>query len=96
MTPCLAALCADDVGADLARLAHVLGVSDHVHVQHALAVQSVHDAFRWDSDGRDEQLRAALYDDVDELIERPLCVVVVRLPRGPADLRDEEVDAEGE
>ena len=32
--------------------------------------------FRWDTDGRDEELGTAVDDDADELVELALCVIV--------------------
>lgn len=51
---------------------------------------------RRDADGRDEQFGALVDDDVDELVEEPVRVVVVRLAGGAADGGEGEVDAEGE
>jgi hypothetical protein len=39
-------------------------------------VESVDDMFRWDTDGGDEELSAAVDDDADELVELAFCVIV--------------------
>lgn len=72
----LAALGADDVGANVDALLHVLGVSDHVHVEDAVLVEAFDDVLGGNTDGGDEQLGARVDDDVDELVELALCVVV--------------------
>jgi hypothetical protein len=76
VTSALATLCADDVDAKLEALLHVLGVSDHVHVEDAGAVELLDDSLGRNADGADEELCARVNDNVDELTELALCVVV--------------------
>lgn len=47
----LTTLCADEINAKLEALLHVLGVSDHVHVQDTSGVEPVNDVLGWDTDG---------------------------------------------
>jgi hypothetical protein len=72
----LAALGADHVDAEVEALLDVLGVADHVHVEDAGRVQFLDDGFGRNADGADEELGAAVDDDVDELVELALGVVV--------------------
>lgn len=72
----LATLGADDINADLKALLDVLGVTDHVHGEDTGAVQTVDDSLGGNTDGGDEELRAALDDDVDELVKLALGIVV--------------------
>lgn len=72
----LTTLGADDVGASIEGLLDVLGVADHVHVENAGGMELLDNGLGGDTDGADEQLGAALDDDVDEFIELALGVVV--------------------
>jgi hypothetical protein len=89
----LAALRADDVNAGLDGLDDVLRCTDHVHDRDARGVELVYGELRRDANGRDEEGRALLDHDVDQLWELALGVVLVGLAGGAADLREEEVDA---
>ena len=57
-------------------------------------MQSPDHPFRRDPHGGDEQPRAFFDHDVDERVELPVRVVVVRLARPRAGFRQGEVDAE--
>ena len=72
----LAALGADHVGANLDAFLHMLGVTDHVHVQDSGLVQTLHDTLRGHTHSRDEELGSAVDDDGDEFVELALGVVV--------------------
>jgi len=74
----LTTLSADDICAGIQRFLNVLGVADHVHVEDSVAVESVDNVLRGDTDSGDEELSAALDDDVDEFVEFPLGVVVAK------------------
>lgn len=76
VTAALTTLGADDVDADVEGLGDVLGVADHVHAEDAGTVEALDDCLGGDTDGGDEELGAALDDDVDELVELALGVVV--------------------
>jgi hypothetical protein len=76
MATTLTTLRTDDVDTEVEALLHVLGVSDHVHVKDAGLVESVNDVLWGDTDGGDEELRAAVDDDVDELVKLALGVVI--------------------
>ena len=58
----LAALRADDVGADVEAFLHVLGVSDHVHVEDSGFVEALDDVDWGDADGGDEEFGAGVDD----------------------------------
>ena len=79
MSAALAALRADQVRAPLEALLDVLRVPDHVHVQDVVLVEFVDDGLRGDAHGGDEELRAGLDDDVDQLAELAFGVVVAGL-----------------
>ncbi len=76
VTAALTTLGADDVDADVEGLGDVLGVADHVHAEDTGTVEALDDGLGGNTDGRDEELGAALDDDVDELVELALGVVV--------------------
>ena len=57
VTSSFAALCAYKVCADIETSLDVFRVTDHVHVEDACFVQTVHDMLWRDSDGRHEELR---------------------------------------
>lgn len=76
VTTTLSTLGADNVGTDIEALLDVLGVTDHVHVENASLVQSLDDRLGGDSDGGDEELRTALNDDLNQLVELSLGVVI--------------------
>lgn len=92
----LAALRAHDIHTRLKRLVRMPRMSHHVHHDYAPSMQPLHHAPRRDANGRDEQLGPFLNDHVDELVQQPFCVVVVRLPGGAAEGGEREVDAKGE
>jgi len=72
----LATLGADDINANVEALLDVLGVTDHVHGENTSTVQTLDDSLGRNTDGGDEELRAALDDDVDELVKLALGVVI--------------------
>lgn len=74
----LTTLSTDKICASIQRLLNVLGVADHIHVEDSVAVESVDDSLRGDTDSGDEELSAALDDDVDKFVELALGVVVAR------------------
>ena len=76
VTTTFTTLSTDEIRTGLQRLLHVLGVTDHVHVKDAVAVKTLDNMTGRDTDGRNEQLRTALDDDVDQLVELTLCVIV--------------------
>lgn len=76
VTTALTTLGADDINADVESLLDVLGVTDHVHANDAGAVELLDDSLGGNTDGGDEELGAALDDDVDELVKLALGVVV--------------------
>ena len=86
----LSALGADNVRADVDALLNVLRVSNHVHIQDAILVQSVDNGLGWDTDGGDEELGATIDDDANELVELALCVVVAARVSGRSLNRDAE------
>lgn len=59
-------------------------------------MQALYDVRGRDADGGDEQCRAFVDDDVDELVQEAVCVVVVCFAGGAAEGGEGEVDAEGE
>lgn len=74
----LTTLGADDVDTNVETLLYMLGVADHVHIKDSSRVQSVNDMLWWHTDGRDEQLGAALDNNGDQLVKLSLGVVVAR------------------
>lgn len=76
MTTALTTLGADDINADIEGLLDVLGVADHVHAEDAGAVELLDDRLGGNTDSGDEELGAAVDDDVNELVELALGVVV--------------------
>jgi hypothetical protein len=72
----LATLGADDINADFKALLDVLGVTDHVHGEDTGAMQTLNDVLGGNTDGGDEELRAALDDNVNKLVELAFGVVV--------------------
>ena len=75
----LAALRADDVGADVEALLDVLRVPDHVHVEDVVLVELLDDVGGGYADGGDEEFRAGFDDDVGEGVEFAFGVVVAGL-----------------
>lgn len=73
-----AALSADNINANVQAFLDVLRVADHVHVQHACLMEFLYHGLGRDANSRDEKLRSALDDDVDQFVELALGVVVAR------------------
>lgn len=76
VTTTFTTLSTNDIRAGIEGLLDVLGVTDHVHVQDACSMESVHDSFGGHTDGRDEELSAAFNNNVDKFVELALSVVV--------------------
>lgn len=76
MSTALATLRANEICTKSKALWYVLGMTDHVHVEDAVLVQTVDNSLGWDTDSRDEELSARVDDNRDELIELALGVVV--------------------
>lgn len=76
----LATLCADDIDTEIKALLDVLGVTDHVHVKDAVLVQFLDNSLGRNTDGGNEELRAALNDHIDQFVQLALCVIVARSP----------------
>lgn len=72
----LTTLGADDIDIKVKALLDVLGVSDHVHVQHAVLVKLLHDGARRDTDSADKQSGAAFNDDINKRIELSVGVIM--------------------
>jgi hypothetical protein len=72
----LATLSTDNIDADLEALLDVLGVTDHVHDENTGAVQTIDDELGGNANGADEELRALLDDNIDELVKLTLGVVI--------------------
>jgi hypothetical protein len=51
-------------------------MTDHVHVQDAMPMQTVYNGLWCHTDSRDEELGAAVDDDADEFVKLALSVVV--------------------
>ena len=75
----LTTLCANNIDAEIEALLDVLGVTDHVHVKDACLVETVDDMLRWDADGGDEELCAAVDDDAHELVKFALSIIIAVL-----------------
>lgn len=78
VTTTFATLSADNINANVQAFLDVLRMTDHVHVQHARLVKFFHHCLGRNANGRDEKLRSALDNDVDQLVELALGVVVAR------------------
>ena len=76
VTTTFTTLSTDEIRTGLQRLLHVLGVTDHVHVEDAVAVKTVDNVAGRDTDSRDEKLRTTLDDNVDQFVELTLGVIV--------------------
>ncbi|EXF83100.1 hypothetical protein CFIO01_06996 [Colletotrichum fioriniae PJ7] len=90
------ALRADDIDAQIQRLHSVLRMPDHIHHIDPRPVQPLNHFFGGDPHRAHKQPRAGRNRNIDELVELAARVIVVRLARVPADLRQREVDAKGE
>ena len=75
---CFTALNDDHVDTELERLFSVLGVPDNVADHDVGLVQLVDYLFWWDADGGYKELGARLDDNVNELVQVPASVVVLR------------------
>jgi hypothetical protein len=84
VTTTLTTLGGDNVDTKVKALLDVLGVSDHVHVEHAVLVKLLHDGARRNTDSADKQSGAAFNDDINELIE--LSVGVIMAEKEPISL----------
>lgn len=51
-------------------------MSNHVHIEDAILVQTIDDVLRWHTYSRDEEFGAGFDDDVYEFVELALGVVV--------------------
>lgn len=69
VSACFGALGTNDIRASLAGFVHMFRMTDHVHIQYAMAVESGHDMLGSNSHGRDEQFGTAINDDINEFIE---------------------------
>ena len=74
----LTTLGADDICASVQRLLNVLGVTDHVHVEDARVVKFVNNVLWRNTDSRDEELSAALDNNVDKFIQLSFGVVITK------------------
>jgi hypothetical protein len=72
----LTSLGADDVNSELKALLDMLGVADHVHVEHSVFVKLLDNGLWGNTDGGNEELSARLDDNVHEIVELSLGVVV--------------------
>lgn len=71
-----ASLCANDVCTSIKRLLDMLRVANHVHVENTSGVQLLDDWLGRDSDSANEELCAALNDNVNKFIKLSLGVVI--------------------
>ena len=95
ITSSLGSLDAECIDSHIASLLDVLWMTDHVHHQNAVSMQSVHHLLGGHSDGGHEQFAGlCLGDHIDELVQFPLLVVIVCLPRGAAHLSQRKVHSE--
>ena len=76
MTTAFAALRANQVGANVEALLHMLRVSDHVHVEDAGLVEPLDNGLGRDTDGGNEEFGTAVDDDADQLVQFALGIVV--------------------
>jgi hypothetical protein len=72
----LASLGADDVNSEFKALLDMLGVADHVHVEHPVFVELLDNGLGGNTDGGNEELSAGLDDNVHKIVELSLGVVV--------------------
>ena len=96
VTTTLRSLRANDIHARVQRLDRMLRRTHHIHDQNASRMQAVDDVLRRHAHGGHKQPRAILDGDVNQLVEVAVGVVVVGLAGAAADLRQREVDAEGQ
>ena len=54
----------------------MLGVANHVHAEDTSAVELLNDSLGGNTNSRDEELGAALDNDIDELVELALSIVI--------------------
>ncbi|KAK7456275.1 hypothetical protein Landi51_02518 [Colletotrichum acutatum] len=92
----LPALRTNNIHTQIQRLHSMLGMPDHIHNIDPRLVQPLNHLLRWHPHRANKQPRARGDGNVDELVELAARVIVVRLARVPADLRQREVDAKGE
>jgi hypothetical protein len=76
VTTTFTTLGANDIRTDIDSLLHVLGMANHVHVENSIFVKFIDNGLGRNTDGRDEELSAALNDDVDKFVKLALCVIV--------------------
>ena len=76
MTTALTTLGADDVHTNVQAFLNVLGVANHVHAEDTSAVELLNDSLGGNTNSRDEELGAALDNDIDELVELALSIVI--------------------
>lgn len=76
VTATFTTLSANNIRADFDSLLYVLGVANHVHVENSMLVKPVNDSLGRDTDGGDEELGAALDNDIDEFVQLAFCVVI--------------------
>jgi len=89
-----ARLRADDVDANVECFLDVLWVADHVHDQDPGFVKLIDDFALGYTNGRNEETRFLLDDNVDEFRQLAACVIKVCLASTTTDLRKEQVDTE--
>lgn len=72
----LAALGADQVGANIEALLHVLGMPNHVHVEYASFVEALDDVYWGHANRADEELGTGIYNDGYEFVELSFRIIV--------------------
>jgi hypothetical protein len=76
VTTSFTTLSADQINADVEAFLDVLGVADHVHVEDASFVETVHHCLWGDTDGRDEEFNTRVDNNGDEFVKFAFGVVV--------------------
>lgn len=75
MPTCFSALRTDDVCASLTRLCHMLGMTDHVHIQDAILVEFVDDVLWSHTYGGHKQFSTSRNDDINQLVQRSFGII---------------------
>lgn len=81
VTTTLTTLGADNVDIKVKAFLNVLGVSDHIHVEHAVLVELLHDSTGRNTDSADEEPGAAFNDDINKLVEFSVGVIMAEKKR---------------
>lgn len=71
----------------------MLRVSNHIHDQDPSLMESLDSPRRGYTNRTNKQLGSILDCDFDEIVKLAVCVIVVRLARTAANLREREIDS---